>query len=99
MPHACRLRQIPGIPAVRHPDRSFHLQRRSLPQAREFAAWLPAPKQHSTGGKAKLYGISKRGNRYLRKILIHGLALSCCDPSEIASRWAHGRRRLRCERH
>ena len=30
------------------------------------------PKQHSTGGKAKLYGISKRGNRYLRKILIHG---------------------------
>ena len=30
------------------------------------------PKQHSTGGKAKLYGISKRGNLYLRKILIHG---------------------------
>src|SRR5258705_12197023 len=30
------------------------------------------PKQHSTGGKARLYGISKRGNSYLRKILIHG---------------------------
>ena len=30
------------------------------------------PKQYSTGGKTKLYGISKRGNRYLRKILIHG---------------------------
>ena len=30
------------------------------------------PKQHSTGGKAKLYGISKRGNSYLRKILVHG---------------------------
>jgi transposase len=30
------------------------------------------PRQHSTGGKARLYGISKRGNRYLRKILIHG---------------------------
>src|SRR5258705_12285189 len=30
------------------------------------------PKQYSTGGKAKLAGISKRGNRYLRKILIHG---------------------------
>jgi transposase len=26
----------------------------------------------ATGGKAKLYGISKRGNRYLHKILIHG---------------------------
>jgi transposase len=30
------------------------------------------PKQYSTGGKAKLAGISKRGNIYLRKILIHG---------------------------
>lgn len=30
------------------------------------------PKQYSTGGKAMLLGISKRGNQYLRKILIHG---------------------------
>lgn len=30
------------------------------------------PRQHSTGGKVKLGGISKRGNQYLRKILIHG---------------------------
>ena len=30
------------------------------------------PKQHSTVGKSKLLGISKRGNQYLRKILIHG---------------------------
>jgi transposase len=30
------------------------------------------PRQYSTGGKASLYGISKRGNCYLRKILIHG---------------------------
>ena len=30
------------------------------------------PRQYSTGGKARLYGISKRGNNYLRKILIHG---------------------------
>jgi transposase len=30
------------------------------------------PRQHSTGGKAKLLGISKRGNVYLRKVLIHG---------------------------
>ena len=42
-------------------------------KGREFAAWMGlVPKQYSTGGKAKLYGISKRGNRYLRKILIHG---------------------------
>ena len=42
-------------------------------KGREFAACMGlVPKQYSTGGKTKLYGISKRGNRYLRKILIHG---------------------------
>jgi hypothetical protein len=30
------------------------------------------PREHSTGGKAKLYGISKRGNVYLRRMFIHG---------------------------
>jgi transposase len=30
------------------------------------------PRQYSDGGKAKLLGISKRGNIYLRKVLIHG---------------------------
>jgi len=30
------------------------------------------PRQYSTGGKQKLYGISKRGNIYLRRMLIHG---------------------------
>jgi len=40
---------------------------------REMAAWLGlVPKQHSTGGKARLLGISKRGDAYLRKLLIHG---------------------------
>lgn len=41
--------------------------------ARGFAAWLGlTPRQHSTGGKAKLLGISKRGNNYVRWLLIHG---------------------------
>ena len=45
----------------------------AIHKGREFAAWMGlVPKQHSTGGKAKLYGISKRGNCYLRKILVHG---------------------------
>jgi transposase len=40
---------------------------------REMAAWLGlVPRQHSTGGKPKLLGISKRGDTYLRKLLIHG---------------------------
>lgn len=44
------------------------------------SAWARLPsafvrlvrKQHSTGGKTHLLGISKRGNSYLRKLLIHG---------------------------
>ena len=40
---------------------------------REMAAWLGlVPRQHSTGGKARLLGISKRGDVYLRTLLIHG---------------------------
>jgi hypothetical protein len=38
-----------------------------------YRKWLGlVPRQYSTGGKAKLFGISKRGNIYLRKVLIHG---------------------------
>jgi transposase len=40
---------------------------------RELAAWLGlVPRQHSTGGKQNLLGISKRGDTYLRTLLIHG---------------------------
>ena len=42
-------------------------------KGREFAASLGlTPRQHSTGGKDRLLGISKRGDSYLRKLLIHG---------------------------
>jgi len=40
---------------------------------REFAAWLGlVPRQHSTGGRPRLLGISKRGDRYLRTLLVQG---------------------------
>ena len=40
---------------------------------RELAAWLGlVPRQHSTGGKPTLLGISKRGDSYIRTLLIHG---------------------------
>lgn len=46
-------------------------------KARDLAAWLGlVPRQYSTGGKQTLLGISKRGNRYVRKLLVHG-ARSC----------------------
>jgi transposase len=40
---------------------------------RQFAAWLGlVPKQRSSGGRNRLFGISKRGDRYLRTLMIHG---------------------------
>ena len=40
---------------------------------RELAAWLGlVPRQHSTGGREQLLGISKRGDAYVRGLLIHG---------------------------
>ncbi len=40
-------------------------------KSREFAAWLGlVPREHSTGGRQKLLGISKRGNTYLRKLFV-----------------------------
>src|SRR5690349_14991400 len=42
-------------------------------RGRDLAAWLGlVPRQATTGGRPKLLGISKRGNKYLRKLLIHG---------------------------
>jgi transposase len=40
-------------------------------KGREFAAWVGlVPREHSTGGRQKLLGISKRGNAYLRKLFV-----------------------------
>jgi transposase len=42
-------------------------------KGREFAAWVGlVPREHSTGGKQKLLGISRRGNSYLRKLFVQG---------------------------
>ena len=42
-------------------------------KGRDFAVSLGlTPRQHSTGGKDRLLGISKRGDAYLRKLLVHG---------------------------
>jgi transposase len=72
---ACvRLRQIPGIgPLVATAIVAEIGNGAAFHKGREFATWLGlVPRQNSTGGKARLFGISKRGNRYLRKLLVHG---------------------------
>ena len=59
---------------------------------RHFSAWLGlVPGQHSTGGKTVLLGISKRGNSYLRTLLIHGaraVLRHSANKTDRFSRWA-----------
>ncbi len=60
---------------------------------RECAAWLGlVPRQHSTGGKDRLLGISKRGDRYVRCLLIHGARAvvrqrTCKERTDARSQW------------
>jgi len=72
---ACRrLREIPGVgPMVATAMVAAIGNGSAFRKGREFAAWLGlVPRQHSTGGKVRLLGISKRGNPYLRRLFIHG---------------------------
>ena len=68
-----RIRQIPGIgPIVATAIVAAIGTGAAFRKGRDFAAWLGVvPRQYSTGGKAKLLGISKRGNVYLRKVLMY----------------------------
>ncbi|ACK81989.1 IS110 family transposase [Methylorubrum extorquens] len=59
--------------------------------ARDLPAWLGlVPRQHTTGGKPKLLGISKRGNAYLRGLFIHGARAALASLSKVedaTGRW------------
>lgn len=69
-----RLCQIPGFgPMVSTATVAAIGNGAAFRRGRDFAAWVGiVPRQYSTGGKQKLFGISKRGNVYLRRMLIHG---------------------------
>jgi transposase len=69
-----RLRLIPGFgPLVSSATVAAIGNGAAFRRGRDFAAWVGVvPRQYSTGGKQKLSGISKRGNVYLRRVLIHG---------------------------
>ena len=71
---ARRLATIPGIGAINATALVAAVgDARSFARGRDLAAWLGlTPRQATTGGKPRLLGISKRGNRYLRMNLIHG---------------------------
>jgi transposase len=69
-----RLAEIPGIgPLVATALVATVPDPRTFASARNFAAWIGlVPKQNSSGGKERLGGITKQGNRYLRSMLTVG---------------------------
>jgi transposase len=72
---ACRrLCEIPGIGALNATALVAAVGNGAVfDRGRDMAAWLGlVPREYSTGGKQHLLGISKRGNKYLRTLLIHG---------------------------
>jgi transposase len=72
---------------------------RAFRNGRQFAAWLGlVPRQHSSGDKERLLGISKRGDPYLRMLLIHGarsVVYRCSSKTDARSRWIADKQRRR----
>jgi transposase len=72
---ACqRIAEIPGVGLLTATAAVATMgDANAFKSGREFAAWLGlVPRQTGTGGRIKLLGISKRGDTYLRTLLIHG---------------------------
>jgi transposase len=72
---ACeRLAAVPGIgPVIATALVAAVGDAKTFTSGRHLAAWLGlVPRQHSSGGKERLLGISKRGDAYLRRQLMHG---------------------------
>lgn len=69
-----RLQQIPGVGPITASALAASVgDAHQFEDGRQMAAWLGlVPRQHSSGGKNVLLGITKRGDKYLRTLLIHG---------------------------
>ena len=96
-----RIGQIEGIGPITATALVAAIGDRScFKNGRQFAAWLGlVPKQRSSGGKARLFGISKRGDRYLRTMLIRGARAvlgRSGDKTDTRSQWIN---RMRERRH
>ena len=90
-----KLAQIPGIGPITASALLASIgDARHFANGRQLAAWLGlVPRQHSSGGKQTLLGISKRGDSYLRTLLIHGAraVIRCAErKAGDADRWLAG---------
>ncbi|MBQ7907750.1 MAG: IS110 family transposase [Clostridia bacterium] len=77
--HCKRIMKIAGVgPLTATAVVAKYGTARQFKNGRQFSAFLGlTPKEHSSGGKQKLLGISKRGDVYLRKLLIQGARVIC----------------------
>ena len=99
---ARRLTSIPGIGALNATALVAAVgDARTFARSRDLAAWLGlVPRQATTGGKPRLLGITKRGSKYLRKMLIQGAraALPTLSrqqhPARSVAAWAALRERI-----
>ncbi len=94
-PVAQRLQQLRGVgPLIATALIASVGDGEQFSQGRQMAAALGlTPRQHSSGGKARLLGISKRGDPYLRSILIHGARATVAHAKhkeDRLSRWVTG---------
>jgi transposase len=97
-PVSRRLATIPGIgPIIATAITATVAKPDAFSSGREFAAWLGlVPRQNSTGGKARLGGISKRGDSYLRRLLVNGAhAVMLRSKAAKADPWLSALRRRR----
>ncbi len=95
-----RLLTIPGIGPISASALYASIgDGRAFTNGRQLAAFLGlTPRQHSTGGKAKLLGIHKHGDSYLRGLLVHGaraVQRMAVNKTDVRSTWLNelGKRR------
>lgn len=95
-----RLAEIPGIGPITATALVASVgDAKNFANGRQLAAWLGlVPRQHSSGGKPTLLGISKRGDAYLRTLLIHG-ARAVARAAEARENADHRLQRLLERRH
>lgn len=94
---ACkRIAEIPGVgPLTATAAVALMGDAKAFKSGREFAAFAGlAPRQTGSGGRIKLLGISKRGDTYLRTLLIHG-ARAVLTTAKDPGAWANALRQRR----
>jgi len=98
---ARRLMEIDGIgPLTATAIRAAAGDASAFASGRDFAAWLGlVPRQASTGGKPRLLAITKRGNSYVRRLLVHGARSALRKLETAATPMGHWLRGLLARRH